>query len=58
MPACLTEVWGEAPVPPLCPAIRMASALALATPEAMAPMPVAETSFTVTLASGLIAFRS
>ena len=57
-PACLIEVWGEAPVPPLWPAIRMASALALATPEAMAPMPEADTSFTVTRASGLMAFRS
>jgi len=54
----LIEDWGEAPVPPLCPAIRMQSALALATPDAMAPMPDALTSLTVTRASGLIDFRS
>ncbi len=57
-PAYLIEVWGEAPVPPTWPAIRITSALALATPAAMAPMPVMETSFTVTRASGLICFRS
>ena len=39
-PAYLIEVWGEAPVPPTWPAIRMTSALALATPAATAPMPV------------------
>ncbi len=57
-PANFTEVWGEAPVPPTWPAIRMVSAFALATPAAIAPMPVMETSFTVTLASGVICFRS
>ncbi len=57
-PAYLIEVWGEAPVPPTLPLIRMTSAFALATPAAMAPMPVMATSFTVTRASGLICFRS
>ena len=57
-PAYLTEVCGLAPVPPLCPLIRMVSALALATPAAMVPMPERDTSFTHTPASGLICFRS
>ena len=47
-PAYLIEVCGLAPVPPTLPEIRMVSALAFATPAAMAPMPVIETSFTVT----------
>jgi hypothetical protein len=57
-PAYLIEVWGDAPVPPLWPEIRITSALALATPAAMVPMPVAATSFTQTRASGLICLRS
>ena len=57
-PACLMELCGEAPVPPTWPATRITSALALATPAAMAPIPLAETSFTQTRASGLICFRS
>ena len=57
-PAYFTEVWGEAPVPPTPPATRITSAFALATPAAIAPMPVAATSFTVTRAIGLICFRS
>ena len=58
MPAYLMLVWGEAPVPPPWPEIRITSALALATPAAMVPMPERATSFTQTLASGLICFRS
>ena len=38
-PACLSEVSGEAPVPPSCPEIRMTSACALATPAATVPTP-------------------
>src|SRR3546814_981473 len=38
-PANLMEVCGEAPVPPTLPEMRMTSALALATPAAIVPMP-------------------
>ena len=58
VPAYLIEVCGLAPVPPTWPETRITSALALATPAAMVPMPASETSFTQTLASGLICFRS
>ena len=58
MPAYLMLVCGLAPVPPLWPDTRMTSALALATPAAMVPMPERATSFTVTRASGLICLRS
>jgi hypothetical protein len=54
----LIEVAGEAPVPPLWPEIRITSAFALATPAAMVPTPEDATSFTVTLARGLICLRS
>ena len=54
----LIEVCGLAPVPPLWPETRMTSALALATPAAIVPMPLSETSLTQTLASGLICLRS
>jgi hypothetical protein len=37
----LDEVCGEAPVPPTWPETRITSALALATPAAMVPMPAA-----------------
>ena len=57
-PAYLTLVCGEAPVPPLWPLIRIASAFAFTTPAAMVPMPERDTSFTHTVASGLICFRS
>jgi hypothetical protein len=57
-PAYLMEETGEAPVPPEWPDTRIASALALATPAAMVPMPERATSFTQTVASGLICFRS
>ena len=39
MPAYLIEVCGLAPVPPLWPDTRITSALALATPAAIVPMP-------------------
>ena len=38
-PANLIEVTGDAPVPPLCPEIRITSALAFATPAAIVPTP-------------------
>ena len=40
------------------PEIRITSALAFATPAAIVPTPLDDTSFTVTLARGLICFRS
>jgi len=52
------EDCGDAPVPPEWPEIRIASAFAFATPAAMVPMPLRDTSFTQTLASGLICLRS
>ena len=52
------EVAGEAPVPPLCPEMRITSALALATPAAIVPTPEDATSLTVTLQRGLICLRS
>ena len=57
-PACLMEVWGEAPVPPSKPEMRTTSACALATPVAMVPTPTSETSFTLTRAARLAFFRS
>ena len=57
-PACLMLVSGEAPVPPSWPEIRMWSDFAFATPAATVPTPTAETSFTLTAASGLAFFRS
>src|SRR6266852_185457 len=39
MPACLIELSGEAPVPPLSPLIRTTSACALATPAATVKKP-------------------
>ena len=57
-PACLSEVSGEAPVPPSWPEIRTTSACALETPAATVPTPTSETSFTCTRAAGLAFFRS
>ena len=57
-PTYFTLVCGAAPVPPEWPLIRMASALAFATPATMVPMPERATSFTQTYASGLICLRS
>ena len=51
-PACFIELKGEAPVPPSCPEICITSALALLTPAATVPIPISETSFTLTLALG------
>ena len=45
-PACLMELSGEAPVPPLSPEISTTSACALATPAATVPTPTSATSFT------------
>ena len=42
MPACLSEVSGEAPVPPSWPLIRTTSAWALATPAATVPTPTSD----------------
>ena len=49
---------GLAPVPPPWPEIKMVSAIALATPAAMVPMPEEATSLTQTRACGLICFKS
>ena len=57
-PAWWMEERGEAPVPPSCPATRMTSAWALATPAATVPMPASETSLTETRASGFTVRRS
>ncbi len=57
-PACLSEVSGEAPVPPSWPDTRTTSAWALETPAATVPMPTSETSLTWTRAAGLAFLRS
>ena len=57
-PACLSEVSGEAPVPPSWPEIRTTSACALDTPAATVPTPTSATSFTCTRARGLAFLRS
>jgi hypothetical protein len=49
---------GLAPVPPSAPLIVIKSADAFATPAAMVPTPVSETSFTLILAAGLTFFKS
>ena len=51
-PACLMELKGEAPVPPSWPEICITSAFALLTPAAIVPIPISETSFTLTFALG------
>ena len=58
IPTYLTLVWGVAPVPPLCPEINIISALALATPAAIVPIPDEATNLTPTLAFGFICFKS
>ena len=58
VPAFLMEDQGEAPVPPSCPATTIASAWALATPAAMVPTPLSDTSFTPTVARGFTRLRS
>jgi len=57
-PACLIDDQGDAPVPPSWPAITTWSALALATPAAMVPTPISDTSLTEMSARGLTFFRS
>ena len=57
-PACLSEVNGEAPVPPSYPEIKITSALAFATPAAIVPTPTSETNLTFILASLLAFFKS
>jgi hypothetical protein len=51
-PAVVSEVSGEAPVPPSKPEMVTWSARALATPAATVPTPTSETSFTEMRASG------
>ena len=57
-PACLMEVRGEAPVPPLSPEITRWSARALTTPAATVPTPISAHSFTLMRACGLAFLRS
>ena len=57
-PACLIEVWGDAPVPPSKPETNTTSAWALATPAAIVPTPTSETNLTLILASLLAFFKS
>ena len=57
-PACLIDVRGEAPVPPLQPLMWTTSARALTTPAAMVPTPSSATSFTETSAWRLTCLRS
>jgi hypothetical protein len=52
------EEVGLAPVPPSVPLMVIKSAEALATPAAMVPTPVSDTSLTDILASGFTFFRS
>ena len=58
MPACLIDVSGDAPVPPLSPLMRIESACAFATPAATVPTPTSETSFTEIFACGFTLFKS
>src|SRR5690625_229677 len=57
-PACLSEVSGDAPVPPSCPETSTTSACALETPAATVPMPCSATSLTWMRASGFAHLRS
>ena len=58
MPTYFTLVCGDAPVPPLCPEIKIISAFAFATHAAIVPIPEDATSFTPTRALGFICFKS
>src|SRR5438094_597150 len=49
MPACLIELKGDAPVPPLSPEMRTTSACALATPAATVTTPITVGVFAVAL---------
>ena len=57
-PAFWMEVFGDAPVPPSCPDIKIVLAPALATPLAIVPTPASETSFTEILARSFDCFKS
>ena len=57
-PACISEVSGDAPVPPSAPEISTTSACALATPAAIVPTPTSATSFTLMRASRFAFLRS
>mmetsp|Transcript_5873 Transcript_5873/g.18000 ORF Transcript_5873/g.18000 Transcript_5873/m.18000 type:complete len:264 (-) Transcript_5873:3664-4455(-) len=57
-PACLIDEMGDAPVPPSWPETWITSAFALATPDAMTPMPASATSLTETLAAWFTWCRS
>ena len=57
-PAWRIELIGDAPVPPSKPEIKIWSALALVTPEAMVPTPALDTNFTEILAWRLAFFKS
>ena len=57
-PACLMELSGDAPVPPLSPEISTTSACALETPAATVPTPASATSLTAMRAFGFTFFRS
>jgi len=57
-PAWVSEVSGEAPVPPSKPEMVMWSARALATPAATVPTPTSDTSFTEMRAPEFTFFRS
>jgi len=54
----LIELIGLAPVPPSDPLTIIVSAPPLATPAAIVPTPFSATNFTLTLAFGLIFFKS
>ena len=58
MPTYITLVCGVAPVPPLCPEIKIISAFAFETPAAIVPTPEDPTNLTPILALGLICFKS
>ena len=58
MPACRSDVSGEAPVPPSYPLISTTSACAFATPAATVPTPTSATSFTEMRAFGFTFFKS
>ena len=49
------EVTDAAPVPPVFPAMFIMSAPALATPTAIVPIPLEETSLTITLTLAALA---
>ncbi len=58
VPACLIDDHGLAPVPPSWPAMVTWSDFALATPAAIVPTPISETSFTLIDARRLAFLRS